>query len=253
MYTKEDLIRDMEVMGVDPKGTLLVHSSMKSIGEVDGGADTVLDAMMEYMKDGLLVLPTHTWDRVNREHPVFRAAEEDSCVGILTNLFRKRPGVIRSLHPTHSVAAYGKDAAGYTAGEEKQTTPCHRSGCWGRLYDRKAKILFLGCRLTSNTYLHGVEEWNGIPGTLRDYAEVYTVIAPDGTEYTVPQYRHSGGASVHYGKMEPVFLRHGALKYGTFGDARCVLCDAVGMADITKKCLEKNPRLFRCEDLPEDE
>ena len=53
--------------------------------------------------------------------------------------------------------------------------------------------------------------------------------------------------------MEPVFLRHGALKYGTFGDARCVLCDAVGMADITKKCLEKNPRLFRCEDLPEDE
>ena len=47
-------------MNIDQNGTIIVHSSMKSIGEVEGGADTVLDAFSEYMKDGLLVFPTHT-------------------------------------------------------------------------------------------------------------------------------------------------------------------------------------------------
>ena len=56
MYTKDDLMRGLKEMNIDPRGTLLVHSSMKAIGPVEGGADTVLDALSEYMRDGLLVL-----------------------------------------------------------------------------------------------------------------------------------------------------------------------------------------------------
>ena len=56
------------------------------------------------------MLPTHTWKQINDEYNVFDVLHEPSCVGILTNIFRQRPGVIRSWHPTHSVAAYGKDA-----------------------------------------------------------------------------------------------------------------------------------------------
>ena len=70
MYTKEQLMSHLAEMGVDPKGTLLVHSSMKAIGAVDGGADTVLDALQEYMKDGLLVLPTHTWSSISHTRNV---------------------------------------------------------------------------------------------------------------------------------------------------------------------------------------
>ena len=84
---------------------------MKSVGEVEGGADTVLDAFIDYMKDdGLLIFLTHTWEQINDEYNVFNPMTEPSCVGILTNLFMKRPGAVRSLHPTHSVAAIGKDA-----------------------------------------------------------------------------------------------------------------------------------------------
>lgn len=45
-YNKKDLMQDLERLKINKKGTLLVHSSMKSIGEVEGGADTVLDALM---------------------------------------------------------------------------------------------------------------------------------------------------------------------------------------------------------------
>ena len=249
MYTKQDLLSHLGAMGIDPSGTLLVHSSMKAIGEVEGGADTVLDALCEYMQNGLLVLPTHTWRQMNETYTVFDSRTEPSCVGLLTNLFMKREGVIRSLHPTHSVAAIGKDAADYTAGEELTRTPCPRNGCWGKLYDRKAQILFLGCSLKSNTYLHGVEEWVDTPNRLKATAQDFTVIDRDGVSYTVPQYRHHTedpvvDPSEHYDKMEPIFQANGAVTYGRFGDAVCILGDAVKMADLTAPYLRRDPHLF---------
>ncbi len=245
MYTKEDLINCLSDMRIDPKGTVLVHSSMKAIGEVEGGADTVLDAFSEYMRDGLLIFPTHTWDTVNRKHPVMDAAAEPACVGILPNLFMKRPGVLRSLHPTHSVAALGKDAEEYVKGEQNVQTPCGRRGCWGKLVDRDAQIIFLGCPTTCNTLLHGTEEWEDIPGRLETEPVYFTVIDTDGTRYPVTQYRHnSSHPSRFYGKMEPVFVQRGVMHYGTFGDAHCAIGSAAGMNRVTAEYLSRDPELF---------
>lgn len=249
MHTRESLLEQLKEMGIDPKGTLLVHSSMKAIGEVEGGADTVLDVLCEYMKDGLLVLPTHTWAQMSPTYTVFNVENEPSCVGILTNLFRKRDGVYRSNHPTHSVAAIGRDAKEYISGEELSTTPCSRTGCWGKLYDRDASILFIGCSLKRNTFLHGVEEWENTPDRLAAEPQNFTVVAPDGQIYTVPQYRHQAGnpvfdVSEHYDKMEPVFVQGGAVWYGTLGDAKCIIGSAVRMADITAEYLRRDPKLF---------
>ncbi len=247
MLTYDNLISDLKAMHIDPSGTLLVHSSMKAIGPVQGGAETVLDALCDYMQRGLLVLPTHTWKQMNERYRVFRVTEEPSCVGILSELFRKRKGVIRSLHPTHSLAAFGADAAAFTAGEERTVTPCPRKGCYGKLYDRSATVLFIGCTLKNNTFLHGVEEWCRIPNRLAPTAQFFTVIAPKGY-YIVPQYRHFTNppidVSEHYDKMEPAFAEGGAVRYGHLGNARCILADAVKMADITIPYLRKNPRLF---------
>ena len=110
MYTKEELKQQLRNVGLTGKETILIHSSMKAIGEVEGGADIVLDAWMEYFAEGLLLLPTHTWANVNAQHPVYDYRNTPSCVGLLTNLFRQREGVVRSLHPTHSLAGYGKNA-----------------------------------------------------------------------------------------------------------------------------------------------
>ena len=75
MYTKTDLKENLKALGINPEGTLLVHSSYKSIGEVEGGPDTVLDSLSEYMADGLLVLPTHTWSYINGKNPEFHVSE----------------------------------------------------------------------------------------------------------------------------------------------------------------------------------
>lgn len=256
MYTKNNIIDYIINLGIKPTDTLLIHSSMKSIGEVEGRADTVLDAFMKYMEEGLLIFPTHTWAQINNQYNIFKPETEPSCVGILSNLFFKRPNVVRSWHPTHSVAAYGKDAAEYVSGEERWDTPCPRGGCWGRLYDRKAKILFLGCSLKRNTFLHSVEEWNNIPNRLADTHENLKILTPNGDIIDRPMRRHHssvGDVSQNYDKMLEPFLYKGIAKKGYIGDAESVLCDVAGMADLTTSFLRRNPDFFanggrECED-----
>ena len=182
MYTEENLLAQLKDMNIDQNGTIIVHSSMKSIGDVEGGADTILDAFSKFMKDGLLVFPTHTWADVNKNQPKFYVETSPSHIGILTEKFRKRQNVIRSLHPTHSVAALGKDAKVFTEGNERFDTPCARGSSWGKLLDRQAKILLIGVDLKRNTFIHGIEEWMNIPGRLTESHEQLTTVLPDGTE-----------------------------------------------------------------------
>lgn len=238
-------MQQLKALGIHPRGTLLVHSSMKSIGEVEGRADTVLDALSEYMKDGLLVLPTHTWATINRKNPKFYVEDSPCCVGILPELFRKRPGVIRSWHPTHSVAALGKDAADFTSGEERWDTPCHRDSVWGKLLDRKAQIMLVGVDLRRNTYIHGIEEWCDIPGRLTDDHEPLVTVLGDGTEIPVPSRRHCGkNWSEHFWKVDNVLREQGAMTVGTFGDATTRVCDAVRTYEVIAHMLRINPDLF---------
>ncbi|MFK0525262.1 AAC(3) family N-acetyltransferase [Paenibacillus illinoisensis] len=245
MHTQQSLLDQLQQLGIDGRGTLLVHSSMKSMGEVEGGADTVLDAFTDYMKDGLLVLPTHTWSTINASNPMFHVESSPCCVGILPELFRKRPGVVRSWHPTHSVAAIGTDAVAFTKDDHLYDTPCARGSAWGKLLDRKATILLVGVDLKRNTFIHGVEEWVDIPGRLTDeHEQLYTVL-PDGTEISVPSRRHCGLSwSEHFWKVDEVLQQKGAMHVGRLGDAIVRVCDAAMVEAIITEMLSANPDLF---------
>ena len=245
MHTKESLINQLKTLKIDNTGTLLVHASLKSIGDVEGRAHTVLDALSDYMKDGLLVLPTHTWEGINANNPRFYVEDSPSCIGILPELFRKREGVIRSLHPTHSVGAIGKGKEDFIKDDELFDTPCSRKSPYGKLLDHKATILLIGVDLRRNTFIHGVEEWIDIPGRLSEEQEIlYTVLA-DGTEIKVPSYRHHGLSwSEHFWKVDHFFLEKGVMALGKFGDATVRICDTVAMTDLLFKMLTINPDLF---------
>lgn len=241
MYTKNDLITAIKEMGIKEEDTLFIHSSMKSIGEVDGGADTVLDAFMEYLSDGLLLLPTHTWESMSETHNIYDPDKEPSCVGILTNLFMKRKNVVRSLHPTHSMAAYGRDSREYIKGEENLTTPCSPGGCYDRLRARNGKILLLGVDHIRNTYLHFIEEALNVPERLTEEPTLFHIVMPDKTMKESKMYRHfnkaSGPISDRYSKLEQAFFDNKVAKEVYFGDARCILCDANGLYDVMERIL----------------
>ena len=68
-------------MNIDSEGTIIVHSSMKSIGEVDG-EPIQFWKLFEFMREGLLVFPTHTWAHINAEQPKFYVEETPTNIGI---------------------------------------------------------------------------------------------------------------------------------------------------------------------------
>ena len=245
MHTITSLQNDLRAMGILPDDTLLIHSSMKSIGAVENGADGVLDALIQYFVPGggLLIFPTLTY-HLNAENPVFVVEETAGIVGLLPELFRKRPGVKRSWHPTHSVAAIGEGAAEYLAGHHLFDSPCAPTSPWGKLIDRKAKILFIGTGIICNTFLHGVEEIAQVPGMLTEEPQQLCTIAPDGTRYAVPSRRHLGHHSTWYEKIRQDFETDGVLTKGRFGDARCDLGDAAGMAETALRNLRQDPQYF---------
>lgn len=244
-YTKQDLKGQLWQMGLLPKDTVLLHSSMKAIGEVEGGADTVLDALMEYFSEGLLLLPTHTWAQMGAAHPLFDPLTEESCVGLLTNLFRKREGVVRSLHPTHSLAGYGKHASEYLSGEEYCNTPCTPGGCYDRLKEVGGRILLAGVGHERNTYIHSVEEVLNVPNRLTDKPMEFYVKLPDGQNRKVYMRRHYNEMQPHisedFVKLEQAFYDKKAAKKVRFGNADSILCDARGVFEITRHVLAKDP------------
>jgi aminoglycoside 3-N-acetyltransferase len=245
MHTKESLIRNLEQMRIDPNGTLMVHSSFKSMGNVEGGPKTVLDALSEYMADGLLILPAHTWATIGPGNPDFNVNESPTCVGILTELFRKRPNVHRSWHPTHSVSVLGRDALAFIAGHERETTPCGRSSPYGKLLDRKGDILFLGVDLCKNTFIHGVEEWMDIPNRLSEELAFFTVTLPDGTKLDSPCRRHVGLVwSDHFWKINDILIAEEVMRTGRFGQAEARVCKVEPLTRLLNRMLATNPDLF---------
>lgn len=244
-------------MGILPTDTLLIHSSMKAIGEVEGGADTVLDAFSEYLSEGLLVLPAHTWANMSEIYNRYHPKTEPTCVGILPNLFLQREGVLRSLHPTHSLSALGKEAQNFVEGEENQMTPCGPGGCYDRLRQRNAKILLLGVGHERNTYIHCVEELLNIPDRLTKEPTHFEIVMPDNSIKNTYMYRHYNAINPHiseeYPKLEQAFYDRNAARTVTFGSARCILCDANKVYEVTKTILSHQPNcLMDLDKIPEE-
>ena len=234
MHTKDSLIAQLSAM-LPSDATVLMHSSCKSLGQMENGGDTILDALTEYFSRGLVVLPTHTWATVNDRQPVYDVLYTPVCIGLLPELFRKRPGVHRSWHPTHSVAAFGADAEEFVRGDENCPTPCARDSAWGRLYDRDAYVLLVGVELNRMTFFHGVEEWNGIPGRLKETPNRYVVIPPDGGRIVRDYYPHCGDSSQLYPKAETALLHAGAMRMEKLGDATVRLLSCRKSAEVVRR------------------
>jgi aminoglycoside 3-N-acetyltransferase len=234
----------MRGLGIEAGDVLLAHSSLSSFGRVEGGVDAVIDALLDVLgPDGTLVLPTHTWDRVNARNPVFDAARTPCCVGHIPETFRRRPGVRRGLHPTHSCAAIGPRAEWLFEGHETQVTPCGPKSPYQRLMDCGGKIAFIGVTLAVNTSFHAVEELACVPWLFDRFEMLYTVL-PDGSRRAVPSRRHCDHMHRDFPSMEPVLESAGALVKGAIGAATVRVIDASGMERVVTPMLAEDPFLL---------
>jgi len=253
MYTKEELKKQIKDLGIRNDDTVLIHTSFKSLGEIDGGPNAFIDAFCEYLTDGLFIIPTHTWANVTPEQPIFDYKMTEPCIGLVPRVAAKRTDGIRSLHPTHSIWAYGKGAKEFVAGEENSMTPAPVGGSWWRLGEVSAKILLIGVDHGRNTYIHAVDEIAKLDDRLDTKVWNVTVIGRDGEKVTHPFQAHGNTGSDNFNNFEKAFLGLGAQHNGTLGDAKVRVVDAKKCRDILLNIYQKtteNLCLIK-EDIPE--
>lgn len=237
-YTYQKLVDDFTQLGIESGDVLFIHSSFKSLGEVEGGAGTVISALEAIVGEaGLILMPSFNMSSSLEERAgLWDIENAPSTVGWLTEFFRLIPGTHRSDHYSHSVAARGKDAETFVAdhlSNEGYHSPWDLQP-WGktygfnspmfRAYMSDGKLLMLGVDYNSSTYIHLVEVlyWNK---------------------------RLDDNADADYFELNRTSLgeywdRSGDLSRGKVGNSDCRLFQIKSYVDNLLAEVEKNPSLY---------
>lgn len=257
MFTKNELSAQMQQMGLHSSDTVLIHTSMRAVGAVEGGADGLLDAFCEYLHDGLFLVPTHTWLSVNSAHPVYDVRSSVPCTGIVSVRAAARQDGFRSLHPTHSMWGFGAEAKAFLQGEENAGSPCPPGFCWDRLGDRGAKILLIGVKHNRDTFLHSVDERAGLPDRLGEAFSV-TIVDSSGEKRQSSIRPHfcsrAEDVSAYYVNFEEPFVRTGIQSFGRLGNAEVRILDAAAARELVLKAYARGneAQFLRYGTIPEE-
>lgn len=175
-YSKVNLIQEFKNFGLEAGMTIMVHSSLSKIGYVPGGSIAVIAALMEVITaEGTLIMPTHSTDLsdpADWENPPIPKAWQQTVrdimpafdpaltptrgMGVIPESFRTWPHVLRSGHPQHSFAAWGKHAEFVTENHTLKNSMGETSPL-ARLYELDGYVLLLGVGHGNNSSFHLAE------------------------------------------------------------------------------------------------
>jgi aminoglycoside 3-N-acetyltransferase len=184
-HTRESLAADLRRLGLEPGGVVLLHSSLRALGWVCGGAVAVVQALMDVLTPaGTLVVPAQTaensepsywanppvpeawWPIIRAQMPAFDPLVSPSQhMGAIAEAVRTWPGSRRSGHPCVSFAAWGHHAESILAEHPLEDGLGERSPL-RRIEELDGWILLLGVGHDSNTSLHLAQY--RVPGSCRE-------------------------------------------------------------------------------------
>ncbi|HEV2123992.1 MAG TPA: AAC(3) family N-acetyltransferase [Chloroflexota bacterium] len=250
--TAREIARDLRALGLQAGGTVLVHSAMSRIGYVEGGAPAVVDAFLEVLgPSGTLAVPTFPFTgsmlAYVRSDPEFDVDGTPSKMGAITEAVRTRAGALRSLEPTHPVAATGPAARFLIEDHINADGPCDEHSPLYRLTEIEGGggyVLLLGVDFRNCTLLHTAEEVARVP--FIDFETRYRLRgrAPAG-DYAMSIYCHSAPLRANFPAIEPELKERRRLTLGRIGNAECRLARARDILETALECLERNPYFLR--------
>lgn len=155
---REAIHRILQSSQVPMDAVLLVHSAIKGLSQQGFKAEAIIESMLDYLREGTLLMPAMSWRTVTPENPVFDELATPSHTGVLTEIFRTKYATHRSLHPTHSVAGAGPSAKALLSTHHLGNTPVPASSPYGLMRDYPAYIMLLGVGFEMCTAIHHPEE-----------------------------------------------------------------------------------------------
>jgi aminoglycoside 3-N-acetyltransferase len=245
MLTFNDLVIGFKDLGLEPGDTLLVHSSYKSFGGVEGGPQTVIDALLDVLGDaGTLIMPTFNFDFCKGEPWDIRTTA--SHMGAITNMVREYPQARRVFHPIYSFAILGK-FADYLTGERYKSS-FGANSVFGKLRELDGKIMVIGLSYTNSmTFFHHIEEMEGVDyrymkpftGLVTDqdgntYEDTFTMLVRDLDKGVITEVNPMGAL------MEEASI----ISIRDIGESRVKLMKANEVYKFTARQMKRDPMLL---------
>lgn len=234
--SRSELRSGFRGIGLRTGDGVVVHSSLSSIGRVDGGAAAVVDALLDAVgSEGTVLVPTFT-----RYDEPYARTDSPSTTGAITEALRRRGDAVRSDHPTKSVAAIGPDAETLVADHDPANSlgpgsPLHR------LLERNGRILLLGVDHTANSAIHVAERLADVP--YRDQtAQTETRVDGDVETVEVNRVHCSRGFEV----VRPLAEQGDVVSRGQIGAAEARLLDGGGLLSLVVELLAADRGALLC-------
>lgn len=217
------------MIGLAPGDKVVVHASLRATGL---GADGVIDALLDAVgPDGLVVMPAFTYDNDSF------SLDLPGRTGALAEVLRRRPGALRSAHPTYSVAALGAGAAELLDGHE-QAEATGVDSPLGRLAAAGGHVLLLGVGQVANTTAHVGEFVADAP-----YLDI-----PFDPGWPAHGARRFPGCSRAFGALERPLREQGAIRDGKVGGALAQLVPGAAVIEVVVELLRADPAALLCTD-----
>lgn len=209
---------------------------------------------------GTLILPTFSfagggvYGTISDENYIFDLETEPSYVGKISETFRKQLDTVRSVHPTHSVAAWGKDADFIVQQHADLGSNWGKGTPFGKMLDLNVKMIGLGVTLPKFTFFHCVEDYN-----LNYFPKLYSAekkmvkVRKDGVETSVEIPFHDPAFLTDRIELNPKigdyftehFLASGKLAQGKVGMANTLLITSSDFYDLTLELAKKNKTIYK--------
>lgn len=258
VITKEEIITELKNVGLEKNDVVIVHSSLKSMGYVCGGAQAVIEALITTVGcEGSIMMPTQSWKNLDPEEGVHWDADEaewqiirdhwpaydkyitpTNTMGAVAEMFRTWPGSVRSDHPARSVCAWGKYAE-YLTKDHTLSNIFGDGSPISRLYDLDAKVLLLGVGYDKNTSIHLADERADYPG--KHHCIEHSAVLENGVRVW-KEYSTLYVDGEDFVEIGADFEKEGRVNQGKIGNAVIKLMRQRDIVDYAVKWIEKNRR-----------
>lgn len=254
-YGPADLAAALVEIGIVPGDALLVHSGFDRYSGFTGSPGNVIDTLLQAVgEQGHLLMMSMPYggssERYVASDPVFDVLRTPSAVGLISEAFRRRSGVVRSCNPLHPVLAQGSLATWLTADHEHAAYSCGKGTPFERFLSLNGKFLFFDASYGYLTFMHYVEDLfqDRLPVPLYDPAPVsLRFIDVDGEERTVRQYFFSQAARDrrHFDPIEQALRQQGAMRSGKIGGSRLLCVAAEDIVSAARELLDRGIGFYR--------
>lgn len=158
MLTHKQLLDGFRQTSVKMGDTIIVHTSYKSLGGVEGGAETVIDVMRELVGAcGTVLFPAFNFQAWTETH-YFDVLETPSKMGMITELARLRPDAKRTPHPIYSFSVWGARADEFAVAEDVEAYGTNSA--FAVFHKSNGTIVSIGLDFNSTFSMHHYIEYN---------------------------------------------------------------------------------------------